>query len=360
MNPRWSRWTESAVLLLAAAVIIAGCTGKDGATGPQGLPGQNGAAGVSGTADCAQCHGNSDSLIVARVDQWNHSLHASEDILNETDVYSPTGCDAAICHTSEGFASNLAGSPAAPENPTPIGCRTCHDSLHTVPHNFHRRATGPYTLKNGAVENIGQGNLCLNCHHSRLDERTIPQPGDTTTVKMTSAHYGPHEGPIAETYVGTGAYPTSLTLGSSPHPTTVPDGCVTCHMYLPIGTMVGGHSFMMSAPIGGDNVAVCNQSGCHAGENLKNFNRNGVQATFADTLTALRNLLVAKNLIVASGPDSNGSAYPKRVSGQDAGAIYNFRLALKDLSQGVHNTTYTMQMMEATLSYLRGNGWVVP
>ncbi len=351
----------SLLLLLSAVPLLffgAGCTGDagpqgaQGPTGPQGPDGSTGPAGPegpSGTADCVQCH-NDDTMLKAKIAQWNQSKHASDEILWEV-----TRDPCYLCHTSEGFVTNLAGSPVLPENPTMIGCRTCH-APHTNK-NFALRTEAPYTLRNGVTVDLGEGNLCVNCHHSRQDVNTyITEP----TV-ITSRYFGPHEGPQAETYFGTGGYEFGETMEQSIHPTLVADACVSCHMFKPLGTYAGGHSFSMAHEEAGENLAACNASGCHSGSPLTTFNRTatadydgdgtmeGVQDEFDGVLGQLRDTLVAKGMIYPPSDPYADRAVPATYTAVQAGAIYNFRLGVTDPSRGVHNTKYIMDLMKTSI-----------
>lgn len=335
-------------------VLGAGCTGDKGPkgdtgpTGPQGPQGPEGPDGPSGTADCVSCH-NDDTMLAAAILQWRHSVHSSPELLYETNSSS-----CGVCHTSEGFVTNLTGTPAVSENPTMIGCRTCH-APHTNK-DFSLRTTAAYTLLNGTVVDKGKGNLCINCHRSRRDIRTYV----TDPTNITNSRFGPHEGPQAEMYFGTGGYEFGEQMNQSSHKTLIADACVTCHMATPIGALVGGHTFMTAGVVEGEEIlnaeVIC--AGCHAGAEVYNLTAlgdydgdgttEGIQDEFDGVLGQLRAELLTRGLIDANDGSTAGSR-----SAVEAGAIYNFRLGLRDGSRGVHNPAYTMDLLKTSLAKLQ-------
>jgi hypothetical protein len=343
-------WIVVGVAVLGLA--LSGCTGKDGktgATGPQGPPGSTGPTGPAGpdgpagTADCANCH-NDNTELAAAIAQWKHSLHSSDELINaEGEAFNT--CGGYQCHTGEGFVTTLAGAPVPPEMSTPIGCRACH-SPH-VNKDMRLRTEAAYTLRNAVVFDKGKGNLCVNCHHSRTDIRAA-FPAASDSISITSPYFGPHEAPQGDVLKGTGGYQFGQTIGSSAHYAAATNACVTCHMFKPIGTEVGGHSMGMAGT--SDNVAACNQAGCHS--SVAAFDRPaerdwdgngttaGIQTEFDGLVALLRADLLARHLITEDNLSVVGR-YPKNA----AAAVFNFRVALTDGSRGIHNTNYIMNLL---------------
>ena len=135
-------------LLAVAMFMLAGCSGERGVKGEEG------------TADCVQCHSD-NTLIVSISHQWDNSVHATGGNFER----NTQPC--ANCHTSEGFVAYIAtGNGGVPDNPSSIGCFTCHEP-HTNK-NFNLRTQTPVTLEaSTAVYDKGISNLCANCHHAR-------------------------------------------------------------------------------------------------------------------------------------------------------------------------------------------------
>lgn len=364
-------WIVMCVAVLG--LVLGGCAGKDGKNGAAGLAGTNGTNGTNGTdgingidgtgiADCQPCHSDTATFAVRPAfAQWRHSVHASEAILWETNQGAPNWC--ASCHNNEGFVSTVRGAPAVAAMPTSIGCSTCH-APHTNK-NFTLRTTAAYTLKNGVVFDKGRGNLCANCHHSRADVRAT-FPADSTMLPITSQFFGPHEGPQAEAYEATGGYEFGQVIPRSAHYNQITNSCVACHMFSPIGTMVGGHSFAMKAEEGGANQASCMVTGCHPGETFPEgtFDRlatqdwdgdgttEGTQTEFDGLLGNLRAALVARGALNPGPGDLTDTAVPGRYPKNVVAAVYNFRLALREGSRGIHNTKYIMNLMKLSLQNL--------
>jgi hypothetical protein len=358
---RKSLYALFCLCLVLPLLLGAGCTGDTGpkgdtgATGPQGPggpEGPEGPEGIAGTADCVECH-NDNTMLTAAIIQWRHSLHSNTELLweiNRDPCYK--------CHTSEGWVTNLAGTPVVAEDPTMIGCRTCH-APHTN-ENFDLRTTAPYTLMNGVVVDKGKGNLCVSCHHSRRDVRTYV----TDPTVITNSRYGPHESPQAEGYFGTGGYEYGAQLAQSSHKTQVENACVTCHMAKPIGAQVGGHTFGTAATAGGEELLNAQEicAGCHPGAEVYNLpalsdydgdgTTEGIQDEYEGLLGQLREALLARGLIGAEGADDEDLSVPGTYSAVEAGAIYNFRLVISDGSRGVHNPRYIMGLMQTTLGQL--------
>ncbi len=357
---RKSLYALFCICLVVPLLLGAGCTGDTGPkgdtgdrglTGPEGPEGPQGPDGPSGTADCVECH-NDNTMLTAAIVQWRSSLHANTELLwevNRDPCYK--------CHTSEGFVTNLSGTPVVADNPTMVGCRTCH-APHTNK-NFDLRTTAAYTLMNGVVVDKGKGNLCVACHHSRRDIRVYV----TEPTTITNTRFGPHESPQAETYFGTGGYEYGETIGESSHRTEIADACVTCHMFKPIGAQVGAHTFRTAETIDGEpqqNVGACKP--CHATADTFNLLAStdfdgdgtieGLQDEYDGLLGRLRAALVARGLIGAAGTTEEDLSMSGTWTAVEAGAIYNFRLVIADGSRGVHNPAYIMGLMQATLDHL--------
>jgi hypothetical protein len=321
------RLTMIFALLSLTFLLIIGCSGK---RGPQG---------EAGITECMQCHAD-DSVIRAINVEWQNSIHASG---NNIDRNTPP---CSRCHTGEGFIDYVStGVPDTIDMPGLITCFSCHR-----PHenrNFNLRTMTAVSLENGGIFDRGTGNLCANCHMARLLSPAIPSTPDGT-VNITSTRWGPHHGTQADVLSGQNAYvfPGS-TYANSPHTTAVTNGCPTCHMATPIGNKAGGHTMIMTYD-GGQLLTGCKQSGCHAGVSGFDFDYLGYQDSVAAKLNALETVLVADSLL---NSDLLFNA-PKTVTGIQAGAVYNYFLFKEDRSLGVHNTQYTLDALNASISAL--------
>jgi hypothetical protein len=301
----------------------------------------------SETASCFTCHSDSNTAVVAAEGQWEHSVHSTGAHIYE----NRSSCSP--CHTNEGFVYSLqTGTGIEVENPSAIGCFTCH-----APHtngNLTLRTVAPFVLLDSTSSSTydkGPSNLCATCHHSRRNVHNYVYDG----VEMSS-HFGPHHSVQADMLVGTNGYKyAGFTPESSYHSHGVTEGCVTCHMETSVGYTLGGHSWNMEWE-GEENVESCNSVACHDDE-ITDFNRladedydhdgvkEGVQDEIAGLMAQLKDKLIAANLM-----DSEGDPVARVVAKADsAGAVYNYEFVLSEGSMGIHNTKYAVGLLQSSL-----------
>jgi len=203
--------------------------------------------------------------------------------------------------------------------------------------------------------NLGPGNTCVWCHKSRQDVTQYI----TATGNVLSSHWGPHEGPQADLFSAAGGYQyPGQTYGTSTHQLKL--SCVDCHM-APVAENqnVPDHSFNAS-------LSVC--LACHAG--ATSFDVNGGETLnqtemfeFEADLNAAGYLtrsaaapylaLTGANLLdgqfAADSPRTGAGAVDGGATGHlsaaQAGAVYNYELIAKGGGNGVHNPTYTQQLI---------------
>ncbi len=306
--------------------------------------------------NCFSCH---SGQMDAQQGEWANSIHASG---NNVDYTNRGGSDCTACHDQEGFLQ-FTSTGTLPSEPfstvSAIGCFTCHN-----PHengDFTLRAVDPYTFKNGVVFDHFSGNLCVNCHHSRTDVRTI---GDNQSV---NSRYGPHHGPQGEMVQGTGGYEfpgEGYTFPSSPHANQVREACVGCHMGNPQahdGYKIGGHSFnMVDEESGYDLSGLCANASCHPGVESFDFDADadydndgtieGYRTETEGLHDSLGVLLQAAGVLSGTGTPLSGTI----ADGNIAGALYNYVFIEEDQSIGVHNFSYSRSLLEASIDYMNG------
>jgi hypothetical protein len=294
--------------------------------------------------NCFTCHAG---YLDAAQGEWANSVHASGDNVDYTNRGG--GSDCTRCHDEQGFIYFLANgepTPTAFENPAAIGCFTCHN-----PHengNMDLRTDAAFTLLNGDVFDHGAGNLCANCHHSRVDASSI---SDGISV---STHWGPHHGPQADMINGSNGWEfpgEGYSFGSSPHRTAVPNVCVHCHMAsenIHDGYKVGGHSWnMMDEETGSNLVAMCQE--CH--EDAESYDVDSAQTHIEVLLEDLGSELQSAGLFDATNHPISGPVADANL----AGAMYNFLMVEEDRSEGVHNYDYARDLLEASIDYVQNN-----
>jgi hypothetical protein len=327
-------------LLALLALVVAGCAGPAGEPGGPGPPGPVGPQGPEGPpgqaveiADlaCTECH-NDTSLITGKETAWDESLHG----MGETYVRgSSNRC--AGCHSGGAFHERIALGQQPDEvevgdpDPTRQDCRACHQ-IHTgyTAEDWALTTVDPvelYTLE-GATFDGGEGNLCANCHQPALTQFGEAVDG---MIEVTSTHWGPHHGPQSAMLLGTGG--AGVEGSPSSHATMVEDTCVSCHM-----GETDDHTFEAS-------VAAC--TACHA--DAEDFNVNGLQTEVQALLGEVEEALIAKGWL-----DEEGHPIVASIPEAEAAALWNWiYIAREDKSLGVHNPTYTYDLLEQALVALK-------
>jgi len=343
--------------LMFATVALFSCEGPMGPAGTNGIDGTDGTDGIdgeNGTAVCQTCH-TSDQSFEVKVAQYNGSFHAT----GENAAYANNSSAACTqCHVSQGFIDYIKNGKVTNtvkySNPLQPNCYTCHDGIHTTftEADWALTTTEPVVMTlGGDTFDKGNANLCANCHQARALDPAMPELTATADVNITSTRWGTHHGPMANVLIGKGLYEVegTLTYGTNVHG-SIADGCITCHMATPYGTMAGGHSLGMEYDLHG--VIKKNFNGClacHTDATALSTKVIDFQAATQAKLNELEALLIAQNvynattgLIVATG------AYtPVRV-----GAYLNYQTVKEDKSLGVHNPAYTKALLQNSIEAL--------
>ncbi|MBI4325406.1 MAG: hypothetical protein HY674_09095 [Chloroflexi bacterium] len=296
--------------------------------------------------NCAQCH---DSMTHHfRSAEWNHSGHAV------APRQTSSGC--VRCHTAPGFANYAAGAPAVSTPYEAITCAACHDP-HDAANPHQLRTVADVTLMDNktTITEGGPAKLCMNCHMARRDA--------TNYVETTagSSHFGPHYGCQTDMLMGVNAITYGQEIPSSAHRHVVEEACLTCHMqeaeFSPAFTHAGGHSFNMKWDNGTNTIELteaCVQ--CHGEIEEFNFKRqdfdsNGIVEGVQTEVHGLLNKL-GRMLPPIGDPAVNiTSAYTK----QQLRAGYNYKFVEEDGSFGVHNLSYAVGLLKASIADLTGD-----
>jgi len=297
---------------------------------------------------CNQCHDAPTHHI--RGTEWYNSQHAV--------MGSHTSSSCGRCHTAQGFMNFVAGAPAVSTPYEVITCAACHEPHDASNTNQLRTLANVRLMDNKTVvAEGGKGKICMNCHISRRDA--------TNYVEVTagSSGFGPHHGPQTDMYVGANAITYGKDIPSSAHREVVKDSCATCHMQeaesSPAFLNAGGHTFKMKWD-SGTNVVEMTEAcvKCHGEVEGFDFKRQdydgngvveGVQTEVKGLMNKLAYLLppigVPKDDIVI------GSSWTK----QQLRAAYNFRFVQEDGSYGVHNLSYAVGLLKASIADLSGD-----
>lgn len=385
------------IILLISAVYI-GC---EGPAGPQGETKVVQFEGFAPDINCGDCHNpDYDSVyyLSARRIQWMQSTH----YLGGT-YATRNNAPCSGCHTTEGLIerANAKFPPQVPPtgwsvvtdqpNSTPVGCFACH-SPHSKG-NFGLRTVAPVVIWSPMEEisdqtiDLGKGNMCLNCHQTRSTSFTPKMRKSisaTDSLVITSSRWYPHYGVQGLMFLGAGKgggfeFP-GKTYGNSSHPShtqIVQGGCPTCHMADPADGLSGGHSnkihYETSSGAERYNTNGCLQSGCHSGSiDVEKFvggsasltGGMGVNEYVHAYLDTLATLLKAKKILSSSGlvngnngTSSASSSNPRTFVGPSgllkAGALYNYYFIEHDASGGIHNSRYTLQLLNDSIEEMR-------
>jgi hypothetical protein len=232
------------------------------------------------------------------------------------------------------------------------------------------------------LTNQGPSAMCMFCHNARRS------PPATYVSTGSNATRLPHESTATDVLLGirastnvqtvvSGVTNTLATvlLENSAHSGVAK--CINCHMYDAGKNTVGDHTFSMTDRLTDeDNLAACNQ--CHAGvDPVSDFDHvsvvisgrpnggdydgdgvvNGVQTEVDGVMTNL----VTK--MFATGMNRNGtggalwSGYSTNavVRAVQRNAAWNEFLIERELSHGVHNTAFTVRLLQWSYTVLSTN-----
>jgi hypothetical protein len=304
------------------------------------------------SGDCAQCH--EDQPYHFKNLEWNNSRHAIA-------TRYPTGENRAACvrcHSGVGFVDFVNNTTPPRTGYEAVTCSACHDPHNgSNPHQI--RKMGNVTLNDGftTITNGGMGALCMNCHLSR---RNATNYVETTTG---GSSFGPHHSLQTDMLYGANAITYGKLIPSSAHRDVVTNACITCHLQetsplSPGHLNVGGHTFSPSwdADTPGDASDDVHLTGacvqCHGQITSFNFARQdydgdgtveGVQTEVRGLLDQLGNLLPPAGPTVVATP-----SFTK----QQLRAAYNHAFVDQDGSYGVHNISYAVGLLKASIADL--------
>jgi hypothetical protein len=179
---------------------------------------------------------------------------------------------------------------------------------------------------------------------------------------LSSAHWGPHEGPHADVYSGKGGHHFSGKTYGSTTAHQGSEGCVGCHMpTVAANSSYVDHSFRA-------NLTVCKT--CHS--SATSFDVNGGQATVTKGLVELQAALNTAGYLsrgtTAGSPALTATELgkdfaldkvravtpPVSVNADTAGALYNYLLVARGGAHGVHNPTYIKQLLWDSILLVKG------
>ena len=338
-------------------------------------------------AVCATCHQDGDFHNHPK--QWSLGPHGADDGYLSVSIGEAPNASCSKCHSPASFVDNLKGKALTRLEAGRLTCQACHDphNVAQFPEAAHQvRIYDTVTLDDSVAATpptlTGQGPsaTCMFCHNARRSPP--PTYSSATTIPHESTATDVLFGLRASTNVqaivaGVTNTIASVTLENSAHAGVAK--CVNCHMYQAGNNTVGDHTFSMTDRLTGqDNLAACNQ--CHAGvDPVTDFDHlsvvasalphggdydgdgvaNGVQTEVTGLLTNLVNKMLSTGLTIGSG-GSHWTSYTNRTSfpviyAAQRNAAWNEFLIERELSAGVHNTRFTVGLLQWTYTVLSTN-----
>jgi hypothetical protein len=331
-------------LLIFSSCVKEGPMGLAGIDGVDGMDGKDGKDGVDGTASCASCHNKTKKALVTM--QSSQSAHGLMPTLQTRE-------NCVACHSSEGFIESLTNVETktftALTNPSALSCETCHTTHQTFDFqndgpDYALRTTAkvPMFVNKNIVLDMGNSNLCVNCHQPRA---AAPVGNAEGNFVVSNFRYGPHYGNQSVVLEGLWGYhhpqgsTTIPAAGSHAHRQNA--SCTSCHMHDSSSGNVGGHSW---------NVGPEACSSCHSTINSMAA-ITASKAAYYELFNELGDKLVEKGALevnASGGLQPVAGTYPIDV----AGALFNYRLLYGDHSGGIHNPAYAKALLQNSIEAL--------
>lgn len=312
-------------------------------------------------AVCGSCHNGTHH---PTFDEWESSAHA------QVVGFAAPRTTCAKCHNgieAPNYLDDPLGYTPPAENLSEVSshtCAVCHDPHgNDNPGNLRDASVTDVILPNSVlVEEAGAGRLCMSCHNGRRQDFDV-----ISQIDNGSSHFGPHRSVQGDMLKGVNAYEDlapDFTFASSKH-ILIQDACVTCHLSPNDGDPANGiptftgHTFEPT-------VGACQQ--CHgpvtAFEDVTakdDFDGDGTVEGVQDEVRGLAEIL--REAIV----DASQSAEARQEflddfehavgdtsisTREQREAAYNLFFVEFDGSSGVHNATYSVQLLQQSILYL--------
>ncbi len=311
--------------------------------------------------------------------QWERSGHSDADSRGFQFPTGPGREECAICHTGQGYIDASKGVAEAERSTEKQvhTCAVCHDP-HDATNQKQLRVVDSVQLAGDAEPRTGYGTsaTCMTCHNGRR-----------SPAALANGEY-PHFSTAADVLLGINGADFGEALNNSTH-TAIGVRCVACHMARSPGASdydgildpgenkVGEHTFNMIFSSAGDpedgfsNVdTAC--GGCHAGLDTYNRGANGdydgdgtargVQEEVQGLLALVAEQIEAKGAVqLQDDPYVEGDAF-WNLAGVAAGdldtvkkAVWNYTLVANDGSFGIHNTAYSVGLLQLSYKQLAGD-----
>jgi len=303
--------------------------------------------------------------------QWDNSPHG-----NPVPDSTISNASCRRCHAARPFIDFVSGDPPQEVTPGTPGttCATCHDP-HSATYPSQLRIFGTVPVGGGDSYNGGAAAPCLVCHQSDVQDPTAyaaannGPPCATQSDMIATRGAVQYDGGYSSSFHARTTFRLRPFTGN-PDDSDTPDSCVICHVYNgPVGPLeetLGGHTVTMRS--GADiNIGACTP--CHS--TLTTFDRtargdydgdgriDGVQTEVRRVMALLASAIFAADtgnaVTQPAGPGTPmlvSTTAPSTATLREA--VYNYNFVAIDGSFGIHNTAYTIQVLQKTYGELTG------
>jgi len=313
---------------------------------------------------CGQCH---DGPHHPTFSEWQGSGHAS--------IVATAAGRAACAKCHNGLEAprylddplNYVAPASDPPASEPHHCAVCHDPHgNDNPADLRMASVTDVVLPSAIlVESAGAGRLCMSCHNGRRTDVNI-----NDMVANGNRNFGPHHSVQGDMLAGVNAFEDvapDFAFASSRH-ILIQDACVTCHTHPNPGdpelgtTASTGHSFLPT-------VQACQP--CHGELSAftdvmakADFDGDGIVEGVQEEVQGLLDKLQLAILDASTSPEAR-AAFERNFIGALGDAMistraqraagYNWAYVEFDGSKGIHNATYSIQLLQQSIESLATN-----
>lgn len=325
---------------------------------------------------CGLCHEGSRH---GSFEEWAESTHATYALTEDDDgtiVVGPPGeANCVRCHNGKYFVSvTIEGGDPPAEDFTPeqmtddmhITCATCHD-----PHNGQYEAqlrisaaeTVTLPIDETQAINGGRGNICITCHNGRRSANDF-----NNYITNPGSRFGFHGNSQANMLFAIGGveFEGYEYAKKHPHETWNENSCVTCHMYRrdyidSDNPALWGHNFEPRF----ERCITCHTNYTIDQEaEFWTWVDEWVAAEVTPRLAAFVAAWPAEWKDVTD-PESPNLRFKESAEGAGDGPVvgdptgdeyrrclWNYRFVEAEVSRGVHNPTYTVELLDSAIAEL--------
>jgi len=321
---------------------------------------------------CGTCHNG--TVGPNRAAQWSNSAHG-----NAPRSFATSNEACMRCHTARAYLQSLRGeSPEGVQPGAPgVTCAACHDP-HDGSLPAQLRLFGMVPLASGGAYNAGRAASCFVCHQGEVTDAAAWATAGGRFPFAVQADMIATRGAVGFGYSYTNSFHASTVFRlrpftGNPDDSDTPDSCVICHMApSPVGPFqdeLGEHTWNLA--VGATELVAGNCSRCHptytttfdvnrgedwTGDGLTFGVQTEVRGLLAILYSALTTADVNGGLSRPGGPGTKIIVDPDLTLTTPTlrQAAYNYNFVTVDGSYGIHNTNYTVRLLQKTYGEVTG------